>query len=642
MGGFYGSVQIRSEDRDSVRAAVERIATGRRRFLIGPPLGGWIGVYPSGSGQDFGVAKDLAARLPGELIAMLVHDNDIFAYEYYRDGDRIDQYDSIPDYFHEVSDEERRSLRGRPEAIEHLARDPVAFAAVRQRLAAQAVKREVFASDLLLAFAEALGIRNALTSYEYLQENEETDHVERWDLFIHVPDLTAEKAREREVEAAVEAKKRRLIAERRLLAERGGALRWPGPHPWVAPSPDGRGFLAVWSGVPRQAEGPRPLLHEGPPWPDEPEATPWTLGPEDHGPQLSPSGRYLAATRRADGWKVAVWDLPDNRLAATVPLGDRAYCVGFLPDESAVLSVGVAKEGCVAITPIDGGEARVIPLPNVKLVEAHPSGSSLVIVDQSNRLHIVDVASGRVKRTHHVGAVPAPAALTRLMPDPDALEQRLRQQHAGLLEALEKSGLPPGFDSVEAFRAHIDRTLDEQIHRMREVFAQGGPLAIRMPVLRASEIVFRVRFDPSGNRMALGTRAGIRVFAWPEIVDADGAFPRPEFALDVVGTAADAGRGAESPSHGHAHDIEYDPARDRFLFASLDGRIRFLDPAPGRSGILLDPPGRPPIQRVVLSRDRSALALIAMPGQFSRSLKRRRAPILQFWDYQKISRETPL
>jgi hypothetical protein len=125
------------------------------------------------------------------------------------------------------------------------------------------------------------------------------------------------------------------------------------------------------------------------------------------------------------------------------------------------------------------------------------------------------------------------------------------------------------------------------------------------------------------------------------VIDADGEFPRPECAVDVIGTAADAGQGAESPSSGrvHVHDIEYDPDRDRFLFASLDGRIRFLDPASGRSGILLDPPGRPPIQRLVLSRDRSALALIAMPGQFNRSLKRRRGPLLQFWDYHKISRE---
>jgi hypothetical protein len=471
MGGFWGSVQVRGEDREPVRSAVERIATEGRRFLIGPPLGGWIGVYPSGSGQDFGVGKDLAARLPGELIAMLVHDEDVFAYEYHRDGDRIDQYDSRPDYFHEVSDEERRSLRGRPEVLEHLARDPTAFAAVWERLAAQAVKQEVFASDLLLAFAEALGIHNALTSYEYLKEDEETDDVEGWGQFLHVPDLSAEKARERARAAAVKAEKRRLIAEGWLLAERGGAARWPGPYPWVAPSPDGRGFFVVWSGVSRQGEEPRRLLHEAPPWPDEPEATSWTLGPEDHGPQLSPSGRYLAATRLTDGWKVAVWDLLDHRPAATVPLVDRARCVGFLPDESAIVSIGDLKDGCVAILPIDGGETRVIPFPNVKLVEPHPSGSSLIVVDQSNRLHVVDIASGRVQRTHHVGAAPVPAPPT---PALDALEQWLRQQHAGLLEALDKTGLPPGYDSVEEFRAHIDRTLDQQIRRLQELSTQGG------------------------------------------------------------------------------------------------------------------------------------------------------------------------
>lgn len=192
MGGFYGSVQIRSDDRDAVRTALEQLAKEQRKFLLGPPLNGWIGVYPDGGGQDLGVASELARRLKVELIAMLVHDDDIFAYEYYRDGHRVDQYNSIPDYFGEgVSEQERRELSGRPETFAHLASDPEKFARVRERLAAQADQPDVFVSDLMQEFADALGIRNALTSYEYLHDNEETDDIEGWEEFLHIPDETS-------------------------------------------------------------------------------------------------------------------------------------------------------------------------------------------------------------------------------------------------------------------------------------------------------------------------------------------------------------------------------------------------------------------------------------------------------------------
>ena len=45
MGAFYGSVQLRSEDRDGVKAAADEVARQRQiRMLIGPTLNGWVGV----------------------------------------------------------------------------------------------------------------------------------------------------------------------------------------------------------------------------------------------------------------------------------------------------------------------------------------------------------------------------------------------------------------------------------------------------------------------------------------------------------------------------------------------------------------------------------------------------------------------
>jgi len=53
MGAFYGSVQVRSADRDRAKAAAEEVARQRQiRMLISPVLNGWVAVYPEGSGLD--------------------------------------------------------------------------------------------------------------------------------------------------------------------------------------------------------------------------------------------------------------------------------------------------------------------------------------------------------------------------------------------------------------------------------------------------------------------------------------------------------------------------------------------------------------------------------------------------------------
>jgi hypothetical protein len=652
MGGFYGSVQIRGEDRESVRSALEPLAKKKRRFLLGPPLDGWIGVYPDGAGQDFGVARDLARRLKGELIAMLVHDDDVFAYEYYRDGRRIDQYNSIPDYFGgEVSEKERQRLSGRPETFAHLARDPAQFAAVRERLAAQASQPDVFVSGLLQEFADALGIRNALTSYEYLQEHEDTDDVEGWDQFLHIPDLSREKAQKRAADAAIEEEKHRLIEQGLLLAERGGLTGWATPHPWLCPSPDGRGFLVAWSSHAEPKEESRPLERHGPPWSAGPAATPWAIGPHVYGPELSPSGRYLAVAHAAGDWKATLWDLQENRLIADVPQVRAVHCVGFLADESAMVSVSShAEDGRVILTPIDGGTERTIALPHAKLAAAHPSGSALVLVDELGRLLVADIGSGRILRTRYVGGRYVPSVIEQQMQrqvqaqmasiDFDALEQRIRQQQAAMLKMFEQAGTPPGSDSVETLEATLERQIEEQFRQMREQFARGGSFPGQGAPERGSESVFRVRFDPTGEWLAVGTMAGARVYPWREVRDGDGDLARPALAVDIADTTVASGHGPTSNS-GYVYDLEYDPDRGRFLFAGLDGRVRFLDSGSGRSGVLLEPPDRPPIHRMALSRDRSTLALIAAPGMFDQG-RNRRGPIVQFWDYQKITRECPL
>lgn len=79
MGGFYGSVQVRGVERDAVKQVVDRL--GRKanlRFLLGPKLGEWVGVYPENGGQDTEIGRDLARKLRAEQLQLIVHDDDVF------------------------------------------------------------------------------------------------------------------------------------------------------------------------------------------------------------------------------------------------------------------------------------------------------------------------------------------------------------------------------------------------------------------------------------------------------------------------------------------------------------------------------------------------------------------------------------
>ena len=67
-------------------------------------------------------------------------------------------------------------------------------------------------------FVELLGLSNAVSSYEYLQA-ERTREIKGWKQFVHIPDLSAEKAAKRAVKAQIAAEKKRLQKEGILLAE---------------------------------------------------------------------------------------------------------------------------------------------------------------------------------------------------------------------------------------------------------------------------------------------------------------------------------------------------------------------------------------------------------------------------------------
>ena len=167
MGGFYGSIQFRSDDRDAVLRLAETIAKERAcKFLCGPPLRGWIGLYPNSNGQDEGIASALAETWPGELLYLLVHDDDVFVYRYFRAGARIDAYWSAPGYFGDENRATQERETGNPDAYAHLVVGRVDRV---QALLDRSKGRRTLELERLLEFAKLLGVVNAGTAYEYLE-----------------------------------------------------------------------------------------------------------------------------------------------------------------------------------------------------------------------------------------------------------------------------------------------------------------------------------------------------------------------------------------------------------------------------------------------------------------------------------------
>src|SRR5262245_22998167 len=118
MGAFYGSVQVRSEDRSDVKTVAAEVARAlHARILVGPVIDGWIGLYPDMNGQNGAVGPAIAEQIDADVLHLIVHDDDIFAYWLYRRGELVDSFWSLPGYFGEENRAKEDAMTGNPEAF---------------------------------------------------------------------------------------------------------------------------------------------------------------------------------------------------------------------------------------------------------------------------------------------------------------------------------------------------------------------------------------------------------------------------------------------------------------------------------------------------------------------------------------------
>ncbi len=377
MGAFYGSFHVRSADREAILRELAAIASSANvRFLVAPATGPWTAVYPSGAGQDFAVSRQVAGALGCDIIHVLLHDEDVFAFELHRGGLLVDRFSSCPDYFGEGAAEERAGLAGRPELLTDLLIPgaTVEGVAAAMRLSEPPsvgglLKRGRFpAANQLVSLARALGLGSVETSYEELREGRRRS-------FEHVPSLAPERARRRAAAAQVAARRRGLVQAGLLLSsEQRRADALFGPQPVVCAAPEG-GFLVSWrDGVPSSAV---PLLHYRAPW-----STPVEVGIAIGGGlnviAPSPSGARLAFGHAFGQWLLQVFSLRESRLVAEVPLPRAAEHVSFYGEDRVLCR----SQGELLVVSVP--EGRVTdrrPVGYGKACAAHPDGEHLLADD---------------------------------------------------------------------------------------------------------------------------------------------------------------------------------------------------------------------------------------------------------------------
>jgi len=468
MGSYYGSIQVRCDDREALRAAVEDVARECfQKFLVGPVMHGWVGVYPDGSGQSNVCAQALAKRLNQVVLQLIVHHDDVFIYNFFRQGEWVQEYSSNPDGFEMVSAAERERLAARPEIFRELVADPGKLAQLAGLLevrdkAAEFTAEIAFEQDRLEEFARLLGIQNALTCYEYLMAGER-EGIRQWKQFVHVPDLTAEKAAQKAAAAALRREKLVWQKDGRLVNE----CRPPGPQADAAmarvdfcPDPVQGGFLMLWKLNNYRYQ--RQLQHLQPPWPKDPpvlELTGASARLDDLA--ISSRGRWFAYF---DG-RLRLWDWRNRRRVEE--LESRASPVAFSPDEQWLLCRESLKFSL--LEPGTGKTRLTFRLPDqgTQVYGIHPANSFLLTGIGHEELGMVSLESGK------------------------------------LVKVLFAAGA-----------THAVKLADETV--------------LELP---GWESVLNAKFSPDGERLFCATSGGLRVYAWRDLLAAGKRMPEPVFAV---------------------------------------------------------------------------------------------------------------
>lgn len=588
MGGFYGSIHVRTEDAEAVRNALQTVsAEAGTKFLLAPAINGWISVFPQDNGQDMGVSAILAEKIDSPLIHCAVHDDDILIYQFYESGKLVDSYNSCPDYF----GGETAERGGNVELLKSILPEASKRKALKTLLDAEDY---TFEMERLEKFAEVLGLPNAVTSYEYLQDRER-DGIQQWKQFVHIPDRKAEQAAKRAAKAKAKAEMKQMAKDGLLVLEKVGQKT---SHPLFHESPVWcidpytSEVLLVWAGEPI---GPASLsriirvdAHSG-----REEPTGIEVSSRAH--CMAASQRWIAVGCASGDWKTQIWNRADSKLECEIPQSRAVSQVCFGRDGQTLFSL---SEKTITVVDLPRmGSTKPILLPGGgRAMALHPAGEHMVVVANGGTLMLVHLPTSKVLGSFWIPEPPGPQRDLLEYAASSGIEERFLKAAQGSFS----------MEDLEKARAEMSR------HFLPK---QGA---------------FSVSFGTTGNYLFCGTNSGLCVLEWPKVL----AVPDTASLDPLVLIPADPLTHEDgTPDNQLIYAVPADSVGKRLLFAGLEGKIRYASTADGRMGDLLVPPIRQPFWQLELTPDRTALVGTAIP---KREGNKPAPQSFQIWNYKAL------
>jgi WD40 repeat protein len=565
MGEFFDAIYTRGTDAEMLP---RQLADAARElnccFLVAPEIQGWTAIYSS-RGQDGKVAKALHKLLKTEVLYTLVHDGDIFCYDYFRDGKLVDEYNSRPDYFAKVSAKKRLSLAGKPELLLPLLRDPWDVSELGSILRLESSDDPLDANSQLMQFGELLGLPNGATSYDYLMGDEEDEAIERRAEFVHIPSLEPEKAARASARGALRAETDKMRANGLLLFEQS-----PSPLAPVA-DPAGSGFIATDRDMTFRAIE-RPIYRIAPPFGESPTPLGIVAATSHLGVVLSPSGRLLAVTQQR---RIEVWDRETGTRVAAMESEPPIHGVQFLPGDKGLVAAGRRLE--VFSLP-DGKRVRTIETGVGHALALHPAGSLLVVVSQRATVQVVDLDAGQVVRTFFLDS----------------------RQELGFLEKMQLA-------VVTAALGKARREANQKLAGTK----YGPAFEVETEPLTAED-PRAFLFSADGQYLVCGTGKSAWAFRWRTLLASGVETPPPLYRYRPESKASAMPMAFLMPTDFSAGvgALAYDAQTNCALLGCGDGVVRTMDLASGDVSTLLTVPGGNLIQRIALSADGSLLSTV--------------------------------
>jgi hypothetical protein len=628
MGNFFGSVQVKTDDREQVRRAAEAIASERGiKCYLGPLLKGWVGIYPQDNGQDASVGEAIAQQLSQPVLHLLVHDDDIFAYQLWRAGEQLDSYWSKPGYFDEGEREEQEHLPGNAEVIAQVFDCKVD--ALRELL-----RRDeplIFEYERLQQFADLLRIPNALTAYEYLQAGER-DGVRGWRQFEELPAAAISDAK-----TAKQQQRKEMTAQRKQLQKAGLLLaekKYKGFGVTACPG-EVESFVVLWNHYANQ--GGFELWRA--PW-DTPNRSALQVESIPVAATTSRDGQWVAYSMATH---VEVQRVADGR--RLLRHEGRSGVLAFAADgrQLAIAEYGNRPAGA------ERTEIRLIDLADgqfstcAKTAEAtqlsfSPDGKMLIGVGADLLFVPLGDAGQTVRRFVGGQALPAtyPAAFLQAMNvDYSQVERNLETTFEKALEQMTRmwQSLKGKLSDEELARmtAEAKANIQEQLESSKQHYAdlKSGKLPAAAPLGR--ERPFKVGFAMDGRWFWCTTDKGLRVYDWQAVLTAGENMPPTTYEFEPKGES-------EFSQHlSYIYSAGEVSGDDALVFGGLSEVLYRMSLTTGEVSELLRPPEGGAIMQVAVTVDGKSLGLATRPGfPDSRGDPSKQSTVWQVWSCSKL------